>query len=97
MHLCAEHAGTAGGLDLLFGLLGEITGFDYEGDVGENSLSEDLEISKLRYIEHGDGIGGAGLGLLVHIGGDHAPQSVDVYFGAVVHASLKVEFSHTEL
>lgn len=75
MRLCDELDDTTGLLDLALGILGEVTGADDDGDLGETTLSEDLGVSEGEEVEDGGGLGGlVGEVLLALLGRDERPK-----------------------
>lgn len=93
-HLSSENAGTTGGLDLLGGRLGEKLGLDDDGDGGERSSSEDLEVAVLGNINDGSLL----LTLeVLNVESREGPETVEVDDGAMVLGILVMEVAHTDL
>eukprot|EP00002_Diphylleia_rotans_P029448 TRINITY_DN5_c0_g1_i1.p1 TRINITY_DN5_c0_g1~~TRINITY_DN5_c0_g1_i1.p1 ORF type:complete len:158 (-),score=16.57 TRINITY_DN5_c0_g1_i1:764-1237(-) len=91
-----ELAHTTDGLDLLLSTEREETSTDDDGDLGEETLAEDLEEASLGDIDDG------GLVLLLSVGSasllrDEGPQLVDVEGRAEVVVAEQMEVSHTNL
>lgn len=94
MTLSGENASSADGLDLLGGRLGEKLSLDDDGDLGEGTVSEDLEVTIL-----GD-INDRGLLLTLKVRNvetREGPETVEVDNGAVVLGILVTEVTHTYL
>jgi len=96
-NLSGEEARSAGRLDLLLGVLGEVAGLDHDGDVGQVALAEHLEVAELGHVEHGCRAGAVALLLLQDALGDEAPQLVDVHGVAERRGTLQVEVAHAHL
>lgn len=78
VRLCDELDDTAGLLDLLLGLSGEVTGADDDGDLGEAALAEDLGVAQGEQVEDGSLVGLLGEVLLALLSGDEGPELVEV-------------------
>ena len=94
--LCDELDNTAGLLDLLLGLSGEVAGANDDGDLGEAALAEDLGVAEVEQVEDG-GLGAVLLGevLLALLSGDERPELVEVDDGLPEVVLLLVEVAHT--
>ena len=76
--LCDELDNTAGLLDLLLGLSGEVAGTDDDGDLGEAALAEDLGVAEVEEVEDGGLVALLGKVLLALLSGDEGPELVEV-------------------
>jgi hypothetical protein len=96
--LSSQNASAAGSLNLLLSIQTEVSSLDNQGNGRQDTLAQDLKETKLGHIKHGHIVSvGSSLRLLVDTLGNHAPQLVNVDDGAMRHASLQVEGSHTDL
>ena len=78
MRLCDELDNTAGLLDLLLGLSGEVAGTDDDGDLREAALAEDLGVAEVEEVEDGGLVALLGKVLLALLSGDEGPELVEV-------------------
>ena len=76
--LCDELDNTAGLLDLLLGLSGEVAGTDDDGDLREAALAEDLGVAEVEEVEDGGLVALLGKVLLALLSGDEGPELVEV-------------------
>jgi hypothetical protein len=76
--LCDELDNTAGLLDLLLGLSGEVAGADNDGDLGEAALAEDLGVAEVEEVEDGGLVALLGEVLVTLLSGDERPELVEV-------------------
>lgn len=97
MCLGREDTNTTSSLDLLLGLLTEELGLDDNGNLGEGTLAENLEVTSTCNI---DNRGLTVLAVGVSLAGllrNKRPELVDVHDGNVVLVLLVVEVTHTNL
>lgn len=77
-HLCDELDNTTSLLDLLLGVLGNVTGANDDGDLGKTTLAEDLGVAEGEKVENGSLVGLLGEVLLALLSGDEGPELVQV-------------------
>merc|ERR1712226_216755 len=95
--LCDELDDTAGLLDLLLGLGGEVAGADDDGDLGEAALAQDLGVAEVEQVENGSLVALLGEVLVALLSGDERPELVEVDDGLPEVVLLLVEVPHTNL
>jgi len=83
--------------DLPLGLLGDISGADDDGDVGETALSENLAVSEGEQVENGGLVALLGEVLVALLGGNQGPELVEVHNGLPELVLELVEVPHTDL
>ena len=93
--LCDELDNTAGLLDLLLGLSGEVAGTDDDGDLREAALAEDLGVAEVEEVEDGGLVALLGKVLLALLSGNEGPELVEVDDGLPEVVLLLVEVAHT--
>lgn len=77
-HLCDELDDTTSLLDLLLGVLRNVTGANDDGDLGKTTLAEDLGVAEGEKVENGSLVGLLGEVLLALLSGDERPELVQV-------------------
>lgn len=92
----SQNTGSSNSFNLLLGDLTEKLGLDNDGLDGEESLSEDLEVSSLGDINDGDSV----LAFSIELSGllsEEGPDPIDIDGGEVESVALEVKDSDTLL
>jgi hypothetical protein len=92
----SQNTGSSNGFNLLFSDLTEKLGLDNHGLDGQESLSEDFEVSSLGDINDGDSV----LAVSIELPGllsEEGPDLIDIDGGEVESVALEVEDSDTLL
>ena len=98
-HFCLsnKNACTSSGLNLSLGLLAEELSLDDHGNARETSVSQNLEVSSLGYINHGSLSVRSSSSLSTNILRHKCPKLGDVDGRLVSDIVLQVEPTHTDL
>lgn len=98
VYLSDQLNNTTGGSDLLLGQLGDESGLNDDGDIGQSTLTKDLTVTVGQGVNDGSSRSRCGLEVLVLLGGVYeSPQLVQVDFGLPEASGLLVEVAHTNL